>query len=388
MEMLPDHGAQVFETAEYRRRNAELDEQLILEGIDVYMAVVPESLNHLTGFDPTGLYFHQLLVYRPGDAEPTLLTHRCEAELARVGCWHEEIRVWEHGQDPIDLTVALLREYGVRPGTRLGIELDSWYHKAATDRAITAAFPGVETVDVTKVGQRLRERKSPAELEHVRRAAGLSDIGLAALVDAMAPGVSERDLLRAATDAMVAAGSEYPVLPFIIGSGPRSGLFHALPTARRLQAGDPVMVELTGVSARYNANIVRTFVVGRASGRLRELHDLVRRSFDEALAAVGPGRPIGEVDRIARQVRAEYDAYIPARSGFGMGLGYPPIWASGPDVLEGTDGVFEPGMVVSLEPSIAQFEGVTMIYGYNLEITDDGVSLLQSTPPDWFEIGS
>lgn len=388
MDALADHSTQVFETAEYRSRLTALDGHLEAEGIELYVAAVPESLNYFTGFDPTGLYFHQLMVYRPGDDQPALLTHRCEAELARTGCWHDDIRIWQHGEDPIAATVALLREFGVGPGCRVGIELDSWYYKAATDRAIVAAFPGMLVEDVTWIGHRLRERKSPAELARLRRAAELSDIGFAALVEATAPGVRERDLLRAATDAMTDAGSEYPVLPFIIGSGPRSGLFHALPTDRRLEPGDPVMVELTGVSARYNANIVRTLVVGEADNRLRSLNGIVRESFERGLAAVGPGRAIGEVDRIAREVRAGYEDHIPARSGFGMGLGYPPIWASGPDVLEGVEAVFEPGMVVSLEPSIAQYDGVTMIYGYNLEITDDGVRLLQATPRDWFEVGA
>lgn len=386
MAAMDTHSTQVFETAEYRSRLALLDEHLEAQSIEVYVAAVPESLNYFTGFDPTGLYFHQLMLYRPGDDAPTLLTHQCEAELARTGCWHDDVRIWQHGENPVEATIALLREFGVSPGSRVGIELDSWYYKAATDRAIVAALPGVVIEDATWIGHRLRERKSPAELAHMRRAAELSDVGFAALVEAMAPGVSERDLLRAATDAMVAAGSEYPVLPFIIGSGPRSGLFHALPTERRLEPGDPVMVELTGVSARYNANIVRTLVLGVADDRLRKLDGIVREAFERGLAAVGPGRPIGEVDRIAREVRAGYEHFIPARSGFGMGLGYPPIWASGPDVLEGVEEVFEPGMVVSLEPSIAQYDGVTMIYGYNMEITDEGVRLLQATPREWFEV--
>ena len=101
---------------------------------------------------------------------------------------------------------------------------------------------------------------------------------------------------------------------------------------------------------------------------------------------IKPGAPAGEIDAVTRKIRSEYSQYIPARAGFGMGLGYPPVWASKPDILIGNDESLEPGMIFSLEPSIAQYGGVTVIYGYNILVTDDGCEVLQSTDPGLFEI--
>jgi Xaa-Pro dipeptidase len=45
-------------------------------------------------------------------------------------------------------------------------------------------------------------------------------------------------------------------------------------------------------------------------------------------------------------------------------------------------------MVFSLEPSIAMHHGVTVIFGFNILVTDDGAEILHTTPPDLFEVGA
>jgi Xaa-Pro dipeptidase len=70
-----------------------------------------------------------------------------------------------------------------------------------------------------------------------------------------------------------------------------------------------------------------------------------------------------------------------------MGLAYPPVWAGRPDILVGNEEILEPGMVFSLEPSISQYKGVSVIFGYNILVTETGCEILQQTKRDVFEIG-
>jgi len=383
---IPDKSAMAFSPAEYRDRVTRLDALLAKKGVDVYVGSTPEHLNYFAGFDPLGLYFYQQLFYRAGADEPSLLTHKCEKELARTQCWIRDIRIWQHGDDPLQLTIAQLRELGVKPGSRVGIEMGNWYLKASTYHGLVTAMPQVLFVDVTEDVLKLRTIKSPAEIAFMRQAAKFSDIGFAALVAALKPGVSEAELLVSAQSAMVRAGSEYPTLPFIIGSGPRSGLFHAVPTARQVEAGDPVMIELTGSWRRYNSNIVRTVVAGKASAQLRELWRVVSESFWRPFEMVKPGTPVSEIDRLSREVRKAFSDYIPARAGFGMGVAYPPVWAGHPDVLIGNDEPLREGMIFSLEPSVGQYHGATVIFGYNILVTATGAEILQQTDRNLFEV--
>lgn len=387
MEIVATHDYQRFPTAEYRARVAEYRRRMTERGVDVYLGSSPEQMNYLTGFDPLGLYFFQKMVLsREGEREPILLTHKCEAELARTTCWIDDVRIWRHGEDPVARTLELLREVGVTAGTVVGLDMDSWYLKAATVDQLRAALPETEFVDATDLGLEQRMVKSPAEVAYMREAAGLADLAFQVAIDTIRPGVSENHVLGAIQAALAEANCEYPALPFIIGAGARSGLFHPLPTENLVREGDPVMLELTGVRARYNSNIVRTVVCGAASPELRQLHAVVKESFDRGLEAIQPGAPVGEVDRISREVRRNYADYIPSRSGFGMELAYPPVWLGRPDLLEGDPHVFEPGMVVSLEPSIAQYRGVTVIFGKNVLVTETGHEVLHSTPDEIFEL--
>lgn len=384
---MADRSEMVFPREEYQGRVRRLETVLGTLGVDAYIGSTPENLNYFTGFDPLGLYFYQHLFFAPGMEAPSLLTHKCEKELARTQCWIDDIAVWQHGDDPLEMTVAKLRELGVRDGSRVGLEMDNWYLKASTYKGLVDAMPGVEFVDVTDDVLRLRSVKSATEIAHMREAARFSDIGFEAAVEALRrPGVTEIEVLAAIQARMTPEGSEYPTLPFIINSGPRSGLFHGVPTARRIERDDPVMIEITGSWKRYNSNIVRTVVAGTASPALRELWDIATEAFWKPFDLIRPGTPVSELDRISREVRRDYERYIPARAGFGMGLAYPPVWAGKPDVLVGNDEVLEEGMIFSLEPSIGQYHGTTVIFGYNILVTENGAEILQQTPKDLFEI--
>jgi Xaa-Pro dipeptidase len=385
---LSDRAETRFPVEEHTVRTERFRERLRAEGVDVYMGSMPEHLNYLTGFDPTGLYFFQNLFLTTTGDDVVLLTHKCEQELARVTSHVNDVRIWTHGEDAEQRALDVLAELGIGAADTLGLELGSWYLKPTTVRRIEQALPGVRIVDVTHVGQQLRMIKSPAEIAYMRTAAAHADRGMRAAIDNMRPGVREIDVHAAIQHALAVAGSEYPALPTIIGSGPRSGLFHALPSERVIEDGDPVMLEITGSKARYNSNIVRTLVAGSASDELRRLWDVTTQAFWSGFALCRPGTPVGQIDRATRVARRGYEEFIPARAGFGMELAYPPVWLGMRDVLEGGTTELQPGMVFSLEPSIAMHHGVTVIFGFNILVTDDGAEILHTTPPDLFEVGA
>ncbi|CAN3129613.1 M24 family metallopeptidase [Mycobacterium sp. smrl_JER01] len=375
-----------FTAEEYRRRLAEFQKAMLRADIDVLVVTMPEHLNYLTGFDPLGIYLYSAVIVSQDAAEPVLITHKCEKGLAYSQCWIRDIRIWAHGQDPIEFTAQVLREIGLAAGARVAMEMANWYLHAAWYQQLRMTLPTAVFVDGTDIGQRVRMIKSPAEIELIRQAAAFADLGLSTAITALRPGVSERELNAKVLAAMAEAGSEYAALPMIIGSGERSGLFHAAPSARIVGDGEPVMFEITGVAARYNSNIVRTLVAGVASPQLTTLWEVVLEAFWRPFEMVKPGTPVAELDRESRRARAEYERYIPARTGFGMGLAYPPVWVGYPDILDGDEHVLEPGMVFSMEPSIAHYNGVSMIYGYNILVTETGGEILHSTPRDLFEV--
>jgi Xaa-Pro dipeptidase len=369
-----------FSLGEYQARVAALKGELARRGIDILIGTVPEHFNYFTGFDPSGVFYYQQMFVTPDMEQPILLVHKVESELARTTSWVDDIRVWRHGEDPLQRTLSVLQELGLRSGMTIGLELDNWYLKTSTYLKLVDRLPDVAFVDATDIAMEMRVIKSPAEIGYMREAARLGDVGMAAAIDAIRPGVRERDVNAAIQSALYTAGSEYPAFPTIVAAGPRSGLFHGLPTDRVIEDGDPVKLEVAGVVARYNTNICRTVVAGRASQEVRELHEIVLTAYFKALDAIKPGVAIGELDRISKEARAGYEDYFPARSGFGLELAYPPVWIGALSVLEGDPHVLRPGMVFSVEPSIAMYHGMTVIFANDVLVTDAGAEVLHKTP--------
>lgn len=376
-----------FTTEEHERRLGNLRQVLRAKGIDVYVGTKPEHLYYFGGFNPSsGAYYQHLFVPVATDDPPVILTHKIEGEIARTTGWVDDVRTYTHGDDPLGMTVRILGELGIRPNATIGMELSSPYLPVSTHLELRHRLGTATVLDVSSDLDRLRYVKSEAEIRYLRRAAAIADAGMAAAIAAVAPGRAENEVNADIQHAMWTAGTENPPFPTLLGSGPRSGLFHAYAGDRVIDQDDTVLVELMGVKAQYTANMLRTLVAGKASSHVRDLHKIVVEAFWAGFELARPGTPVAELDRATRLVRRDYADFIPGRAGFGVGIGYPP-GDVGPSILEGSDYVLEPGLVFSLEPSIAQYEGLTIIVGNCILVTDGAPELLNTTDTRLFECG-
>jgi Xaa-Pro dipeptidase len=187
--------------------------------------------------------------------------------------------------------------------------------------------------------------------------------------------------------ALAAHGGEYPAFPTLISSGERTGPLHNLPSDRVLQVGDPIFMEIAGVRHRYNVNLLRTVFVEEAPPLAREIYAVAQAAFDAGLALTRPGMPVGEIDRATREARRDYMDYVPGtRSGFGIGLSYPPIWISTLSILDGDPHVLAPGYVFSLEPHIQGYNDWSITVGNILLVTPDGHEELLRAPTTMVEV--
>src|SRR5205085_3712647 len=94
---------------------------------------------------------------------------------------------------------AAIRRVGLGGKGLMGAEL--W-------ASLQAALPAAEWVDVERELCDLRAQKSPAELAFIRTAYRIAERGLAAAIDAIRVGISEREVAAEADAAMRRAGAE------------------------------------------------------------------------------------------------------------------------------------------------------------------------------------
>jgi Xaa-Pro aminopeptidase len=252
---------------------------------------------------------------------------------------------------------------------------------------------------------RMRWAKSDAELELIRESARWADLGHRYVADLVEPGahpatVSQRASMEASRAMLDTLGDRY--VPRTRGDGPVhagfiSGKQTALPhghTANRyLREGD---VLITGASANvdgYRSELELTMFVGEPSDERRHYFELMCEAQRIAIEALGPGVPLADVDRAAREYFEEQGVANLARHhvGHNIGLGAhePPYidrgWTahceSGATSYDEGNAVAEPGHVYAIEPGIyTEEEGYR--HSDTIAIIEDGIETLTYFPRD------
>jgi len=273
--------------------------------------------------------------------------------------------------------LAHLGEVAVEAGVRrLGYDPD---HLTCTlKEQLAEGAQGAELIGAAGLIEELRAVKSTEEMDLIRAAAALADETMTFMRKLLKPGTAESDIALDGEFFMRREGAEAASFDIIVASGPRSALPHAKTTDRELQRGDLVVIDLGAQIGGYCSDITRTFAVGEASERMREVYRIVYAAQRAALAGVRAGAVCGDLDGIARGMIEE--AGYGDHFGHGLGHGVGIEVHEAPRLGKGEETVLARGNVVTVEPGIyLDGEG-----GVRLEdlvfVRDKGAEVLTGSP--------
>jgi Xaa-Pro aminopeptidase len=251
-----------------------------------------------------------------------------------------------------------------RPGENLGFGQQMLGRLAASHSGVQ--FRGVE-------GQlsRIRAKKSPAELDLIRRSVYISAQAHREAMKLVEPGMNEFEVRAAVEYTFLRNGAEGPAYASIVGSGGNSTTLHYRAADRFMEDGEVLLFDVGSQYRGYAADITRTVPVnGRYSPEQRAIYEIVLEAQKAAEALFAPGITWREMNQAANAVLAEgltrlglidapdatYDCG-PDRScaqmrlwymhGLGHGVG---MAVHDPDLS--AFGGFEPGTAISIEPGI------------------------------------
>ena len=345
-----------------------------------------ESMYYLTGYDTFGYVFFQCL-YLHHDGRLTLLTRSPDLRQARHTSIIEDIRIWvdDAAANPALALKDILAEYGGQ-GKKLGVEFEAYGLTAANGRRLEAALDGFCTlVDASNLVSQLRVVKSEAELVYVRKAAELADQALEEAHRLAGPGAFEGDILAAMQGIIFKGDGDYPGNEFIIGSGPDALLCRYFSGRRHLGVQDQLTLEFAGAYRHYHAALMRTIPIGKASPYQIQMHAVCLEAMGACLAALKPGRPIGEV----------FDAYAhvcdaagmkPHRlnaTGYSLGTTFAPNWMDWPMFYHANPVLAAPNMVFFLHMVLMDSnQEQAMCFGHTVIVTETGCEPLSRLPLD------
>ena len=319
-----------FPRAEYDARVAKVRKAMEAEGLDVLLVQHTPNFCYLAGYQlPVASWYACLVLPREG--EPIALIPQQEIDNLMVHGWNNEnIHTfdWQNNrQGPTEL-VRILRERGFAEKV-LGVEETIHGWGAYTVNQLREQLPDVRLKDASDLVLYFRAVKSPAEIAHIREAARITDIGMQAGLEAIAPGKTDDDVAGAAYMAMVHAGSEYVSIQPLVYTGHVSGLLHVMQKRRVIKPSDVVHIELGGVYQRYSAPLVRTAVVGKPSDTVKRLEEFALNTLALIADNLRPGRRASDVARTITQGVKPLDPQAgrgQRRWGYSVGIGLPPDW--------------------------------------------------------------
>jgi Xaa-Pro aminopeptidase len=286
-----------------------------------------------------------------------------------------DVMVWEEHEDPYQLIANGLRARSSAAG-RLGVEETV---RSVFASGAAAALPAMQLASGTPVTAGCRMVKDAHELELMRLAAEVTLKAYEASYLALKDGMTQDQF----ADLVAMAHRR---LGFDGGAGVQVGKYSALPhgsaNPQVIREGTILLIDGGCSVEGYASDISRTFVLGRATPRMKQVFEIEQRAQKAALAAARPGVECQAVDAAARKVIVDAGfgpdyKYFTHRVGHGMGMdGHE--W---PYLVRGNTLPLKPGMTFSDEPGIY----IPGEFGVRLEddmvITEGGAELFTPTSP-------
>ncbi len=366
-------------TVEERRARIDRARELMRANtLDAVMLTGGTSLDYFTGIR-WGLSERMLAVVIPVTGRAFVVCPAFEEDRAREQIQKgpladgADVRIWQEDENPYALVADGLKALGKSAG-RLGVEETVRY---VFSHGVAHAAPTVEMDSATPVTAGCRGVKSAHEIELMRLASQVTLRAYHAAHQALKEGMTQDQFASLVSMA-------HRRLGFSGGAGVQVGEYSALPhgsiTPQIITEGAILLIDGGCQVEGYNSDLSRTFVLGKATDKMKAVFEIEQRAQAAALAAARPGVECQAVDAAARQVITDAGygpdyRYFTHRVGHGIGMdGHE--W---PYLVRGNTLKLEPGMTFSDEPGIY----IRGEFGVRLEddmlITENGAELL--TPP-------
>jgi Xaa-Pro dipeptidase len=368
-------------TLEERRQRQEKARGLMESGrIDALLLMEGTSLDYFTGIHWWGgERLFAMVLPSKGEAFyvcPAFEEGRAREQIAAAPDGEgPDVRTWQEDDNPYRLLAQGLRDRGISAGT-LGMEETVRF---LFSDGIAKAAPRANIVSGTPVTAGCRMVKSSHEIELMRLANRVTLTAYEAAYRALREGMTQsqfEDLIGAAYTRLGFPGEAS------VQVGEYSAFPHGSTTPQVIREGTIVMVDDGCTVEGYQSDITRTFVLGKASDKMKKVFDIVHQAQTAALRTARPGPECRAVDAAARKVITEAGygpdyKYFTHRLGHGIGMDEHE-W---PYLVRGNSTPMTANMTFSDEPGIY----IRGEFGIRLEddmhITENGAELFTPQSP-------
>ena len=183
----------------------------------------------------------------------------------------------------------------------------------------------------------------------MRKAARIVEAMHARIAETVSVGMRKCDLVaEISTPARAAStdfGGDYPAIVPLLPSGPDASAPHLTWDDKPMKANEGTFFEIAGCYRRYHCPLSRTVFLGGPTQRFLDAEAATLEGMDAGLAAARPGNTCEDIARAFFAVLDRHGIVKDNRTGYSIGLSYPPDWGERTMSLRSGDRtVLEPGM--------------------------------------------
>ncbi len=284
-------------------------------GLNVLLLTKPSNMFYLTG---DGRLCAYAMITQ--DGKVALGVPQTDVEDVKNLARFDHIVGFEDEVGMIHSIAHNFEHFGIREGS-VGLEYTFLTQSMMAMLTHPHAKPvSIAVKDCTTTMSLLRIVKDGEEIKLIKAAAKVAVKGMKAAVAAVKPGMTESQVAAKAEYAMRRAGAEGFWRTYV-SSGPRTNIAHGLPTLRKLQQCDLVMIDIHPIVNGYSADICRTVCVGKPTAEQQAAYDLYLKAQQATIAKVKAGVGMVELEQTLHNVIKE--------GGHGNHLFGPPIHGVG-----------------------------------------------------------
>ena len=376
-----------FSKNEYKDRLKKVQLSMQEKGIELLISQDTANINYLTGYDAWSFYYAQCVIVHINADEPICFVRAQDAGGAFIKTYlkKENIIIYDEKYihtwplHPYDALVHLIKK-NKWDKLNIGVEMDAHYFTAYCYEKLKQGLPNASIIDSDRLVNWVRFVKSDAEIDFMKKAAVISENAMRTAMEIINPGIRQCDAVAEIQKSLFKGtseyGGEYASITTLLPTGKGTSASHLTASDDKFKKGEVTIVELSGTYKRYHAPMARTVNLGKPEKKKIDAMNATNEALEAGIAASKPGNTANDVAQNFWNVLDKYNIKKESRTGYSIGIGYPPDWG------EHTINISKEDMTI-LKPNVCYHMIAVMQFGdwgveasESIRITEDGNELL------------
>ena len=376
----------LFSKEEYKQRLKNVQKSMQDKGIELLISQDTNNMNYLTGYDAWSFYYAQCVIVHVNVDEPLCFVRAQDAGGAFIKTYLKKeniiiydekyIHVWPI--HPYDKLVELIKERKW-DNLSIGVEMDSHYYTAYCHQKLLNGLPNAQLKDSERLVNWVRLVKSDKEINLMKIAAEITELGMNTAFEVINPGVRQCDAVAKIYSTLISGtkdhGGDYSSIVPLLPTGKGTSASHLTWSDDKFVDGEASIIEISGSYKKYHCPMARTLLLGKPDQKKIDTMKKTREALEAGIDATKPGNTADDVAQAFWKVLDKYGIEKKSRTGYSIGIGYPPDWG------EHTLNIYKGDMTL-LEPNVCFHMIAVMQFGdwgveasEAIRVTDKGYEL-------------